>query len=373
MNLLIIFETLVWIVVGLIIARLFEKPLERFQRKASYRIKRIIASFRKLDTVRAAYYEFRLGKWHAKWVVVEGSSADPYTTSNVVCQFDPTPLELRDDCEERKQLIEQEQQEKEKADGTREFFNGPTVALAGVGRGQIGPIEEPFLVLRIRPSDYYTFLATSYSVNDYTTDENGNQVLVRDKYLKNIDFHEPLPEFASALAINLSLITSDGYIVVAKRSSEGIGGYAGYIAPAINECINPVADRSASGTVSAFAAARRGASHELNIDISKEEVSFFTLGVDPKWYFWGLTGIVRTKNFSRADILARRSVGSKEAWETSEIYFLPHNPDNIAKFMHEISKTEKWQPIGIVCIVQTLISEFGIKAAERALKKYPPS
>jgi hypothetical protein len=34
---------------------------------------------------------------------------------------------------------------------------------------------------------------------------------------------------------------------------------------------------------------------------------------------------------------------------------------------------EKWTPYGIVSLMQTLISEFGTHAVEKALKKYLPS
>ncbi len=40
--------------------------------------------------------------------------------------------------------------------------------------------------------------------------------------------------------------------------------------------------------------------------------------------------------------------------------------------MSDNSKVEKWSPLSIVCVIQTLIQEFGYKMTERALNKYPP-
>ena len=215
-------------------------------------------------------------------------------------------------------------------------------------------------------------MATARSLYDPMQAEDGKTVTVFDRHLRNLNFASPIPEFASAFAIQTSVITKDGFIVVSKRATEGIDSYPGHLAPAINECVNPVSDRDASGAISLYATTRRGASHELNIDITEDELVFFTLGVDIRWYMYTLTGMVRSKSFTRDDLLRRRSVGSKEAWEAEKYYFLPFEPFEVAKFMREVSSTEKWAPYGVVCLIQTLISEFGVKITERALNKYPP-
>lgn len=363
-------DELLWALVGVIVARILDRPIERIQRKAIYRIKGVISRVRKLGSVAVSPDEFRIGQWHVGWNVIEGSSSDPYTPNNVICQFDPTPLVLSADRQLKKQQIEESQAKLAKANGSRLYHNGPTLALAGFARGQIGDMEESLLILRVRPSDYYTFLATAMSLDETIRIEHGKTTTVREKYLCNIRYDLPVPEFASALAVNLTVITSDGFIIVSKRAPE-VSGYAGYLSPAINECVNPASDRGANGTISLLATAQRGASYELNIEITESEVVFFTLGVDTRWYYYGVTGLIRSKSFSKDDIRTRQSLGSKEHWEASEYYFLPHDPDQVAKFMSKYSKIEKWNPIGVVCLVQTLVLEFGIKTVERLLRKYP--
>ncbi len=364
-------ENLFWILVGAVITRILDKPIERLQRKVNYGLRRFISRFRQSGNLAPIQYEYRIGKWRVGWFVIEGSSSDPYTVNNAICQFDPTPLVLPPERQQRKNQIEESQAKLEKELGSREFHNGPTLALGGFRRGQKGDMEEPLLILQLRSSDYYTYLATAMSLDELISVEQGRTTTVRERYLRNIRYESPIPEFASAFSINLNVITSDGYIVIGKRA-EGMGGYPGYIFPAINEVVNPVADRSAIGTLSLFATAQRGASHELNIEISEDELVFFTLGVDTRWYFYELTGLIRSKTYSRDDILSRRSLGSKERWESTELYFLPHDPESMAKFMRDISRTEKWGPVGVVCLVQTMILEFSEKVTERALRKYPP-
>jgi hypothetical protein len=359
-------------VIGLIIGRIFDKPFERWQRKTGYHVRRIVSRFRASSRDSLSFEEFRIGKWQADWVVVEGSSSDPYTSDNIICRFDPTPLLLPTDRQQKKAQIETTQASIEQARGSREFHNGQVVALAGIGSGQFGEMEAPVLIVRLRPSDYYTYLATAVSLDEVIQTDDGKRITVRDKYLKRMHYASPKPEFASAFPINLTVITCDGYILISKRATEGISGYAGYIFPAINECMNPLSDRSANGNLSVFATAQRAANHELNIEIEEDELVFFTLGVDTRWYYYGLTGSIRSKTYTKDDILARRSIGSKERWESKELFFLPHNAEEIARFMRKTSATEKWGPIGVVCLVQTMIAEFGVKETERVLRKYPP-
>ena len=57
---------------------------------------------------------------------------------------------------------------------------------------------------------------------------------------------------------------------------------------------------------------KRGAAHELNIEVTDDEMVFFTVGVDPRYYMYTLSGLVRSKQFTRDQIVARRSLGSKE-------------------------------------------------------------
>ncbi len=361
-----------WILVGAVIARILDEPIERFQRRINYWSNSVISRFRGSGGLSVRQNEFRIGKWQTGWVIIEGSSSDPYTSSNVVCQIDPTPIALPPDLQQRMNAIEEQQAELEKGGKPREFHNGPITALASIGRGQLGYTEEPFLILRLRPTDYYTYLATTMSLDLKTQTEQGRETTIRDKYLCNLRYEVPIPEFAGGFGVNLSVITSDGFIIVAKRAMEGIAPYPGYICAAINECMNPILDRNVNGALSLVVTAQRGANYELNIEITEDEVSFFTLGVDPQNYQYVISGLIRSKSFSRDDIISRRSIGSKERWETQQLNFLPHDLDKIAKFLQDTSRTEKWIPTGFACLVQTLMSEFGIRKTEQALRKYPP-
>lgn len=188
-----VIENLFWIVVGVVLTRLLDKPFERWQRRIGYSLKRFASRFRdpKADLLEPA--DFRVGKWHTKWVVVEGSSRDPYTPNNVICQYDPTEVIPPPELQLKINEIEKEQSTLEKAEG-RLFTNGPTVALAGIERGQTGDLEEPILLLRVRPSRYYMFLATSHRLDEPIQMKPGTTT-IRDKYLRNLNFASPIVEF----------------------------------------------------------------------------------------------------------------------------------------------------------------------------------
>src|SRR5688572_11367162 len=100
-------------IIGLIISRVFDRPLERWQRKTMYGIREVISRLQGATEIAYGYDQFRIGKWRADWVIVEGSSSDPYTPNNVVCQLDPTPVVLPPDLYEKKSQVEKVQSDLE--------------------------------------------------------------------------------------------------------------------------------------------------------------------------------------------------------------------------------------------------------------------
>src|SRR5260221_9435899 len=53
---------------------------------------------RSMDT-RTEVAGLKVGKWHADWVVIAGSNAEPYAPHNVVCQYDQNPVVLPPDLQ----------------------------------------------------------------------------------------------------------------------------------------------------------------------------------------------------------------------------------------------------------------------------------
>jgi hypothetical protein len=149
--------------------------------------------------------------------------------------------------------------------------------------------------------------------------------------------------------------------------------YPGYIAPAVNETVNPLVDKATDGNLSLLATVKRGALSELGMEVADDEVEFFSVGADVKWYIYSIVGLIRSKSVTREALLSRRSIGSNEKWEVERLYFLPFNPEGMARTMRDISHTEKWSAYGIVNVVQAAIAEFGFPYTERALSIYGPN
>ena len=72
------------------------------------------------------------------------------------------------------------------------------------------------LDLWFSPSDYYTYLATVMSLDEYVKDDLGNCITVRQKYLSNLDWNVVTPYMATGFGVAISIITSDDVLVVAK-------------------------------------------------------------------------------------------------------------------------------------------------------------
>ena len=67
------------------------------------------------------------------------------------------------------------------------------------------------LDLWFKPSDYYTFLATNQSLKDES---------VREKYLKEADWHSPVRYFSNSFGVSLVVITSDHHTLFTQRGKD---------------------------------------------------------------------------------------------------------------------------------------------------------
>jgi hypothetical protein len=195
----------------------------------------------------------------------------------------------------------------------------------------------------------------------------GVKTTLRDRYLRGIDFTRPEVLFASSFCVDLSIVTSDGFMCIGKRGSNVLN-YKGLYSVPVMETVHPQQDVRADGTIDVFSAALRGAQEEAGIEVGIEDIEFYSLHVDPVLYIHGLTGAIMADGLSRSDLISRRSVGVKDKWESSELVFVHFKPRDVAEALRELGGISQITPSSFVCIVQTLVSEFGYKSVENAFK-----
>lgn len=135
------------------------------------------------------------------------------------------------------------------------------------------PDDAPWpLQLIVSRTDYYMIQATNYSLDELLP---GGSTL-REKYARDPgDLRNSI--LANPLAVNLSIVTSDGYVCLAIRGRKTAVTPGGY-APAISGTGNPNLDIDEKGIYSPFLTAVREASEEaLATKPLLEEVTFFGL------------------------------------------------------------------------------------------------
>lgn len=310
---------------------------------------------------------FHIGKWHCQSLVIHGVSTDPYGHGQIICQLNDRTLQLPPEVGKIRSRVEREQAAVAKKHGLPQFFNGPMVAFSDYSFSSLAGSEDPLLFLKFKPTDYYTYLSTAMSL-DTTVSVGGFQTTLRDRYLRGSDLARPVTIFATSFCVDLSLVTSDGFLAIAKRSSHTLN-YKGYYAVPIMETVHPGKDKTPDGELDVFATALRGVAEEVGLEVKLDEVQFFSLHVDPRLYIYGLTGAVVSEKFSRNDLMSRRSMGVKDKWESPELLFIDFSPHKVAEALRELGGVQHITPSSFVSIIQTLIHEFGAKAVEKAFMK----
>jgi len=351
-------------VVGFIIGRLLEQPFDTVARRIRFRVRHLIARLNGDEILVSQHRLFEIGKWQVPWVLLDGGATSPIKPENVICRYNQAPIQLSPTIKELYDARKASERTESSIEA-RGFFDGPTAAVSAIKQGHTGLHEETLLLLSLQRSSFFVFLAgvEQYVRQASTTARGGHE------FQNIMDLRKPDTDRAGAFAVCMSMISADGFLLLAKRGSEGLFPYGGFLSPAINECLQPELDRDGAGALSVVATARRGAMQETCIDVSESEMFFFSVGIDLNLHSYALTGLIRSTKYTRDELLRRRSQGSKERWESDEWHFIPLEPDRLAEWFEKFGRDMQWSPITFVVFVQTLIHEFGVHTAERIISR----
>lgn len=108
---------------------------------------------------------FTFGKIKTAEMILDGDGTGVYLPQHIHSHYIPVALELPEEFQARKERIAQEQEER-KAQGDSYQWNGERYNLAKFNIGRDPANEDMILGLWFRPSDYYTFMATSRIAQD---------------------------------------------------------------------------------------------------------------------------------------------------------------------------------------------------------------
>jgi hypothetical protein len=345
----------------MIITVLFEEPLNRIKERTLRLLKRLTYRPKYLS---APLNRFRFGNLITPWIVLDGDGTFEYMPETIECYYDPNKEDLPPDLLERKKQIQQQEQEKEQR-GLPYRWNGRRYRLDKLVIGRTELEENLRLQLYFGASDYYTFLAANMSLDERTSFDEGNLTL-REKYLQGVDWHKPAKFFSNAFGVNLAILTSDKYLIIAERS-ESVGSRPGQFNISVNEGLSRDLDRGdQSDAPDVYRCAIRGAIEELGIGLRRPEICFLSFGVDTQHSQWGLLGMARVDQ--RMDqILRMRGAGVKDKWENSKLHAVPFEIDAVIRF---VLSNGPWAAAAPACIYHTLVHEFKRPKVDVAITKY---
>jgi len=304
---------------------MFDKPTTRHRAQAS-----------------AAGHRYELltvGGITVNWCVI---ALDHFAAQQIRCSYNRTPASLPDDIEQLRAAFVEDWEQRNQRGETHLPFNSQMYKLLEFDAGfrqMVDGEEVPILRLRFGPMDYFTQIVSDLNVANPVRNHYADAASLIEK---------PVPEFASILGVNLSLVTADGYLIVSERSKHAyLAG--GQLHTSVAENILRPIDAGIEGAPDLFRAAVRGAHEELGIQLDTQSLEFGAFGVEPTLCQYSLFAAHHISQ-TRDDILKLRGVGApKDKWESTQLLFVPFAPEDVATFVAQTK--EQWLPIGLAAII----------------------
>ncbi|PPL17340.1 hypothetical protein [Microterricola pindariensis] len=233
-----------------------------------------------------------------------------------------------------------------------------TVQLAASNR--TGDLETPVLRMETAESDH--------AASDVLTHEWERAYLAGafDGLLDDGDlFQRPIPGMLGAIGLNATVITSDGYLVLAKRSRHASSGRNGYHI-SVNEGMLP-SDAKWNGKVDPIAALLRGLEEELGVShVERSAVRLHTVMYDVRRYQLGLLAHIDLSTsdahleWTAAAIRTRfNTAQAKDRFENRALEFVKWRLEDV----REVIAQPDWLAHGRLNLALSAVSHFGERAS----------
>ena len=304
---------------------------------------------------------FTFGKIKTAELILDGDGTGVYLPQHIHSHYIPVALELPEEFQAGKERIAQEQEER-RAAGDSYQWNGERYNLVKFNIGRDPHSEDMILGLWFRPSDYFTFLATSSAAAQDQT--------IREKYLADVEWDEAIPLFAHSFSVLLAIITGDGHTILVQRG-KGLGNRANFFDVSLAEGLSRPVDRSpTSQAPDIYRCALRGLAEELGLhaptDFSPSDLQFLSFAVDTEFCMWGLFGMVKLQR-SVEEVLENLQRSVRDRFEHRRVFSVPFTPEEVCAF---VFAHEPFSPGGLVCLYHALVHEFGKERVNSVIASY---
>jgi ADP-ribose pyrophosphatase YjhB (NUDIX family) len=213
--------------------------------------------------------------------------------------------------------------------------------------------------LRLRPTDYYTFLAAQQL--DRRLPDGSTP---RSTYL---DPDEPLkaPAFLQcSFATNIAVVTADDMLVVSRRSDR-VRMAPGVWNSSVNEGLSRHIDSAGRSAPDLHAVARRGMREELALEPHEYSLELLAFVLDVDKRHWSAHFFARLKELRSDDLQARMSRGVADRWEHQTIDHVPFKPATVVRYMLRDDRVHRWAPLAPALFHLALVHAYSRTLVER--------
>ena len=346
-------------VLGMLFAVLFQQPLQNAWYSLRTRSTRAVRGLRQREESSPAWRTFSLGPLHTSALIVEGDGESSVPAEAVHIQVLDEEVALPSDMVAWRAEIEEESARLQ-AGGRPPLWNGPRYAVESFDITRTALDEHPEVYLRLRPTDYYTFLAAQ-QLDRRLTDGTSP----RSRYLTPDD---PLsaPAFLQcSFAVNIAVVTADELLVVSRRSDR-VRMAPGAWNSSVNEGMSRHIDSSGRSAPDLYAVARRGMREELSVEPHEYSLELLAFVLDIDKRHWSAHFYARLKDLTREGLQTRMSRGVADRWEHQTIDYVPFRPATVIKYMLRADRIHRWAPLAPALFHLALVHVHSRTPVERA-------
>ncbi|SEL14035.1 hypothetical protein [Streptacidiphilus jiangxiensis] len=346
-------------VIGMVVAVLFQQPLQDTWFRTRRRWFGAVRSLRSRQEPAAAWATFSLGPLRTSALIVEGDGETPIPAEGVHIQVLDGEARLPPEIAHWWDEIEAESVRLQ-AEGRTPIWNGPRYAVESFDITRTPLDEHPEVRMRLRPTDYYTFLAAQQL--DRRLPDGGT---LRSRHL---DPDRPLeaPAFLQcSLGVNIAVVTADDMLVVSRRSDR-VRMAPGTWNSSVNEGVSRHIDSSGRSAPALHAVARRGMREELSLEPHEYSLELLAFVLDVEKRQWSAHFYARLSELGHEGLRARLSRGVADRWEHETVDFVPFRAATVARYLLHPDRIHRWAPVAPPLFHLALVHVFGRATVERA-------
>ncbi|MFF5975671.1 hypothetical protein ACFY7C_29595 [Streptomyces sp. NPDC012769] len=354
-------------IVGAILGVVFATLFQQWTQDVWFRIRRRSAGVVRSITYRrgqdggpVAWSTFSLGPLHTSALIVEGDGDRAIAPDSVHVQVLDDAVRLPEDMEPWRAEIEAEESRAAETGERAPVWNGPRYAVESVEVSRTALDERPEVHLRLRPTDYFTFLAAQQLDRRFPDGSTP-----RSRYLDPAD---PLvaPAFLQcSFGANVAVVTADHLLVVTRRSNRVRTG-SGVWNSSVNEGLARHIDSAGRNAPDLHAVARRGMREELSLEPHEYTLELLAFALDVERRQWCAHFYARLKELTGDGLRERMSRGVADRWEHQDIAYVPFRTADVTRFLLDPERLHQWAPVAPSLFHLALVHVHGRASVERA-------